>query len=335
MRPTILLFVLVLCLAVVPMDPLVTTSRAQDPAPAPPTSGPMVALSMIVTDKDNKAVTSIRKDQIRVFEDKDEQTILSIEADERPVDCVLLIDATGSFKRLITAALEAAKLFIINRRPDDQISIARFVNSSTIEKVQEFTTDNNLLLKGLDEIYLQLGQSAVIDAIYLGADHVAEYNKGNEGRRKVVVLFSDGEDRDSYYKQEQLIKLLRETGVQVFTLGIVVDLSRDKAPGFNASNPREKAEKLLTTIADETGGRVFFPNDKKELVDSAAQILLDLRGQFRIKYQSTNDASKKGFRKVEVKFVAAQGDEKRNLVTPSGYFVGPRTPAKPEKKKKS
>ncbi|HEX5966097.1 MAG TPA: hypothetical protein VFY51_09195, partial [Pyrinomonadaceae bacterium] len=110
MRPTILLFVLVLCLAVVPMDPLVTTSRAQDPAPAPPTSGPMVALSMIVTDKDNKAVTLIRKDQIRVFEDKDEQTILSIEADERPVDCVLLIDATGSFKRLITAALEAAKL---------------------------------------------------------------------------------------------------------------------------------------------------------------------------------------------------------------------------------
>lgn len=331
MRFKILLIIMVLCLAFAP------TRRAQDPAPTPPLpAGPVVALSMIVTDKDNKAVTSIRKDQIRVFEDKDEQTILSIDADERPVDCVLLIDATGSFKRLITAALDAAKLFIVNRRPDDQISIARFVNSDTIEKVQEFTTDNSLLLKGLDEIYLQQGQSAVIDALYLGADHVAEYNKGNEGRRKVVVLFSDGEDRNSYYKQEQLLKLLRETGVQVFTIGIVVDLSRDTPPAFlNRPSPRDKAEKLLNSVAEESGGRVFFPNDKKELVDSASQILLDLRGQFRIKYQSTNDASKKGFRKVEVKYVAAQGGEKRNLITPRGYFVGPRTPAKPEKKKKS
>ena len=328
MRTKILLIVLVLCLT------LVSALRAQDPPPPPPPPGPMVGLGMIVTDKDGKGVNTIRKDQIRVSEDGAEQTVLGIEPDERPVDCVLLIDASGSFRPLISSALEAAKLFIVNRRPDDQIAIARFVSSDIIENTQEFTTDNTALLKALDQIYLQKGQSAVIDALYIGADYVVKHNKENAGRRKVVVLFSDGEDRNSYYRQEQLMKLLSETGVQIFILGFTSELNKQQR-FIRTMSVREKAEKLLTTVAEETGGRVFFPATKQVLVDSAAQIILDLRAQFRIKYQSTHDASKKGFRKVEVKYVAAPGDEKRNLVTPSGYWSGPRPPAKSEKMKKS
>ena len=331
MRTKILLIVLVFSFALAP------ARHAQDPAPSPaPPTGPMVGLSMIVTDKDGKGVNSIRKDQIRVSEEGNEQTVLAIEADERPVDCVLLIDASGSFKTLIVSALEAAKLFVVNRRPDDQIAVARFVSSDIIEDTQPFTTDNTLLLKALDSIYLQYGQSAVVDALYLAADYVTKHNKENEGRRKVVVIISDGEDRNSYYKQEQLTKLLRETGVQVFILGLVSEL--DTQGGMLRISPREKAEKLLTNVADETGGRVFFPATKKALTDAAAQIILDMHAQFRIKYQSTRDASKNGYRKVDVKYVAAQGDEKRNLITPRGYFVGPRTPPdkkKSEKKKKS
>jgi Ca-activated chloride channel family protein len=326
MRKKILLIVLVLCLAVVP------TPRAQDPPPPPPPAGPMVGLSLIVTDKDGKGVNSIRKDQIRVFEDKFEQTVFGVEADERPVDYVIVVDSSGSLHRLFPSVLEAAKLFIVNRRPQDHVALVRFISSDRVEKVQEFSADNNALLKALDTSYLEGGQSAVIDALYLSAQYVDEYNKSNEGRRKVVVVISDGEDRNSYYTQEQLTKLLRETGVQLFMLGLVVDL--DAQGSMMRLSPRAKAEKLLTTIADETGGRVFFPKDKKELADSAAQIILDLRAQFRIKYQSTN-ASKKGFRKVDVKYVAAQGDEQRKLFTPSGYFIGPRTPEKSEKKKKS
>jgi len=323
----ILLIVLVFCLVSVP------TPRAQDPAPVPtPPTGPMVGLSLIVTDKDGKGINSIRKDQIRVSEDGDEQTILSIDGDERPVDCVLLIDASGSFKTLIISALEAAKLFINNRRPDDQIAIARFVSSDVIENTQEFTADNQVLLKGLDSIYLEYGQSAVVDALYLGADYVAKHNKGNDGRRKVVVIITDGEDRNSYYSQEKLTKLLRETGVQVFILGLVVELNKEA--GLTRPSARQKAEKLLNEVAEETGGRVFFPETKKALFDAAAQIIMDLRAQFRIRYQSTQ-ASKKGFRKVDVKYVAAQGDEKRNLITPHGYWFGPRPPEKSEKKKKS
>src|SRR5689334_20503739 len=66
-----------------------------------------VSLSMIVTDTQNKSVNSIRKDQVRVFEDKVEQQILSIEPDERPVDYGIVIDASGSFRRLLVSSLES------------------------------------------------------------------------------------------------------------------------------------------------------------------------------------------------------------------------------------
>ncbi len=308
-----------------------STSQGQEPAPSQTPSGPIVNLSLIVTDKDNKGVNSISRDQISVFEGKIEQTILSIEPDERPVDLVLAIDSSGSFRPLINSALEAARLFILNRRPVDQIAVVRFVSSNIIEKTQEFTTDNATLLKSLDQIYLEKGQSAVIDALYVSTQYVAEHNNSNEDRRRVVVIITDGEDRNSYYKEEHLLKLLREQEVQVFILGLVLELEKD--PRFARPDARSKAEKLLKKVAEESGGRVFFPETKEKLTQSAAEILLDQRAQIRIKYQSTDSASKNGFRKVDVKSVSTEPD-KLKLIAPRGYYFGPRPPAtKPEKKK--
>ena len=297
-----------------------TTSYGQTP----------VSLSLIVTDKDNKGVNTISKDQVRIVEDKTEQTILSIEPDERPVDLVIALDSSGSFRVWMPAALESARLMVVNRRPDDRIAVVRFVSSSIIEKVQEFTADGDTLLKAIDNFYVEKGQSAVIDALYISTQFVAEHNNSNENRRRVVAIITDGEDRNSYYKEEHLLKLLREQGVQVFVLGLVSDLESDAR--FARPGSRARAEKLLTHVAEESGGRVFFPAYKSELIDSTAQIILDLRAQFRIKYQSTNTATKPGFRKVEVKSVSNDPD-KRKLLAPPGYYFGPRPPVtKPEKK---
>jgi Ca-activated chloride channel homolog len=309
-----------------------STSHAQSPASSPSPSGPTVGLSLIITDKNNKGVNTIHKDQIRVRENGVEQTVLSVEADERPVDYILAIDATGSFQRLLVSALEAATVMVKNRRPEDQVALMRFTGRENIEKLHEFTTDGDALIKSLNSIGWEGGRSAILDALYLGAQYVSEHNKSNEGRRKVVIIMTDGEDRSSYYNEKDLIKLLGEEGVQVFVLGFVMLL--DKEAGFTRPSPRLKAEKLLTNIAEESGGRVFFPENKEELFKSAAEIILDLRAQFRIKYQSTNDAAKKGFRKVDVKFVPKDG-EKRNLIVPAGYYVGPKDPPAKKQEKKS
>jgi len=313
----------------------VSAARAQDPAPPTPSSaaGPIVALSMIVTDKDGKGVNSIRKDELRVFENQTEQTILGIEPDERPVDYVIVIDSTGSFKQFLQDAVDAAKLFVVNRRSQDEIAIVRFAGSNTIEKVEEFSTDGDLLQKAIDGSYAEGGQSAVIDALYLSTQYVAEH-KPNEGRRKALVVFTDGDERLSYYKLKDLVKLMNQESVQMFAIAFVTDLNNQTKPRKGQEPPRERAEKLLAALAQQSGGRVFFPETKEQTVTSAAEILLHLRAQFRIKYQSTTDVTKTGLRDVEVKFATPDG-ETRRVVTPRAYWFGPKPSPKPEKKKKS
>ena len=312
-RPKLIMKTTILALALVALA-LSSTPLAQEakqlPSAKPP--GPTVELSLIVTDSAKKSLNSINKEDVHVFEDKVEQTVLSVERDERPVDCILAIDSSGSFRSLFPTALEAAKFVVINRRPEDEIMIERFISSDKIQVVEKFTRDSNALVKALDQLYVERGQSAVIDAVYVAAKTFADLNRNDKNRRRVIVLITDGEDRNSYYKQEALVKLLRQSDVQIFALGIVLEL--DKPSPFVRPGARERAEKLLQTITAETGGRVFYPRDQSELTESMEQIVTDLRGQFRVRYQSSND-KKKDFRKVEVKL----SGEKRNAIVPRGY----------------
>ena len=278
-------------------------------------AGPRVELSLIVTDKENRSVNTIRKEDVHVFEGNVEQTVVSVEPDDRPVDCVLAIDASGSFRSFVAAAVEAARLIIDNRRAGDEIAIERFISSDKIEELHGFTSDGNALIESFKSFKLEAGQSAVIDAVYAAVEAVSEHNKSAD-RRKVVVLFSDGEDRNSFYKTEQLLKLLRDRKVQIFVIGITMDL--DKEARLINRSPREKAEKLLSSIVEETGGRAFFPQDGKQLTEAATQIVHDLRAQFRIVYTSNSTGT--GARKIEVK-LSDQNGEKRIAVTRRRYNV--------------
>jgi len=289
---------------------LSSTLLAQDAKP----SGRTVELGMIVTDSNKKAIDKIQKEDVRVIEDKTEQTVLSVDRDDRPIDLVLAIDSSGSVRSLFLTVLESARVIVANRRPEDEILVERFIGSEKIESMQDFTRDGKLLRTAIDKFFIEKGQSAVIDALYVAANAFTKFNKTGTDRRKVVVIITDGEDRNSFYKQEQLVKFLHLTGVQVFALGLVTEL--DKQAGLIRLSPRDKAEKLLQTVTSETGGRVFFPRNKTELLDSLQQLITDLRGQFRITYESSKE--KKGFRKVEVKLVSPNG-EKRTAIVPRGY----------------
>lgn len=295
---------------------LSSTLLAQEPSqPATKPPGPTVELSLIVTDSAKKSLKTINKEDVHVFEDKVEQTVLSVERDERPVDCIVAIDSSGSLRSLFPAVVETARVAIVNRRPEDEFMIERFISSDKIQTVVKFTRDERSLLAAVDGLYVEGGQSAVIDAVYVAAKTFADLNKAGKDRRRVVILITDGEDRNSYYKEEALVKMLRQNDVQVFAIGFVTELERD--PRFSRPGARERAEKLLQTITSETGGRVFFPRNKTELIDSLQQVTTDLRGQFRLTYQSSN-SEKNGFRKVEVKLVSPTG-EKRNAIVRPGY----------------
>ena len=304
-RPNLIIKAAIIVLA------LSSVRLAQEPKPA----GPAVQLSLIVTDSKNKSVNTIRKEDIHLTEDKVEQTVLDLASDERSVDLVLAIDSSNSLRSLMRTVFETASLVIVNRRPEDEILLLRFISSDKIQKVTNFTRDGDELVAGLRKIEIEAGQSAVVDALYVSASTFADFKKTSPDRRKVVVIITDGEDRNSYYKQEAMIKNLRQSDVQVFALGLVTELDRES--GLMMKSPRDKAEKLLKMVTEETGGRAFFPRNRTELLDSMTQIINDLRGQFRLSYQSSNGATK-GFRKVEVKLISPSG-EKLKAIVPRGY----------------
>ena len=251
-----------------------------------------------------------------------EQTVLAVDTDERPVDFVIMIDGSGSFHRSLASAQKAAEILIQQKRPADEVLIARFVTKDKIENVHNFTTDTQGPVQALASFTSEGGRSAVIDALYAAAEHVARHNRG-EDRRKAVVIITDGEDRQSARNTNALVKLLREQQVQVFAIGLTGDLYEEA--GYIRESPRARAEKLLTTVAEESGGRVFFPRKEGELFrDVTPQIVANLWAQFRIKYRSSNSTGK-DFRKIEVKIASPKG-EKRKAIVRRGYYA-PKGPS--------
>src|SRR4030095_1316435 len=196
-----------------------------------------------------------------------------------------------------------------------------------------FTTKKDLLIDGLDNLYVEGGQTAVIDAVYLSAEHASESQRGdpNDRRRRALIVITDGEDRSSVYTQEQLFGRLREDDVQIFVIGFVNEL--DKEAGFIRKSPREKAVNLINRLASETGGRAFFPDSISELPQIASEIVRDMRTQYVISYNPTNKTQDGTYRAIKVSVDQASSSERRIALTRPGRLAkreaaggGPKAP---------
>src|SRR5215213_10932449 len=108
-RPNLIIKTTILALALLSLA-LSSTLFAQDPGPpAAKPPGPTVQLTLIATDSKDKSLNTISKDDVRLVEDKVEQTVLSVEPDERPLDLGIAIDASGSVRRYIEVIVQGAK----------------------------------------------------------------------------------------------------------------------------------------------------------------------------------------------------------------------------------
>lgn len=302
---------------------------SQEPTPPPNAAVPTVKLSLIVTDRSNHSVDDLNKDEVQLLEDKVPQTLSLFSKDDRPVEYVVAIDRSGSFKNVLNPALEAVRLIINSKKDKDEIQVISFVSSDKIETVHEFAADKSQLIDSLKLLKIEGGQSAVNDAIYIAVKAAANYKAGDSIRR-AVILVSDGEERNSYYNSDALVELLRATNVQVFIIGIVNQL--DNESGFIRKSPRQAAEELLNRVASESGGRVFLIEKSRDLLQAATEIIHDLRSQYIIGYQPAAKDSKKNFRKVEVRITPSAGREKLTAITRPGYLVHPPNSDGKEKK---
>lgn len=293
----------------------------------------LVTLNVRVIDRNNRPIDNVRQTDFHVFEDGVSQPIESFTREEVPISYGLAIDTSGSLRSQLQAVIDAGKTIIDSNRSGDETFLVRFISSDKIETVQDFTASKESLIDGLDSLYVEGGQTAIIDAVYLTAEHVAEYKRGNDGdrRRRALILITDGEDRSSFYSQEKLFARLREEDVQIYVIGFVREL--DKEGGLIRKSPRDKAVNLINKLATETGGRAFFPESLSELPQIANEIVRDLRTQYVISYNPTNKQRDGSFRSIRVAVDESSSRDKRIALTrngriaPKGELAPARLPA--------
>jgi Ca-activated chloride channel family protein len=271
----------------------------------------MVVLHVRVTDATSKAVVDVPESSFRISEDGVPQTIAMFSKEEVPLSYGMVIDNSGSLRRYLSDVVRAGIRIVKTNKPTDEAFLLRFISSDKIQTVQDTTSQPQLLINGLSSLYVEGGQTAIIDAVYLGVDKLAkEAGAGNVVRRRAIILVTDGEERNSFYKLEQLLQLLASTDIQIYTIGFTHDL---KGQSF------DRARALLSQLAMDTGGRAFFPMSGAEIEHITDSIINDIRTQYVIGYVPSKTQGQKPFHKVEVSIVDDPKQEKRIAVTRLGY----------------
>jgi Ca-activated chloride channel homolog len=194
---------------------------------------------------------------------------------------------------------------------DDEAFVASFKTEP--ELAQDFTSDRRKLEDAIGELYAS-GGTALLDTIIATSDYARE--KGH-CRRKALIIFSDGMERNSAFTEKEVMEAINENDVQIYLVGFVDEETEEK--GIYGNSSLQEAKHLLSLIADDSGGRAFFPTNINEIPAIADQIAKDLRSQYVVSYYPGNYNLDGAFRTVKVT-VNSQGSRKLIARTRRGYY---------------
>ncbi|MDQ6786046.1 MAG: VWA domain-containing protein [Acidobacteriota bacterium] len=274
-----------------------------------------VKTNVLILDRNGQLANDIKAEDLKIFEDGVEQKNVSL-IKISSVNVGLAIDNSGSVRTQLDQITTAAKLVFNNLRGQDEVFLVRFVGSDKIEVIQDWTTNKAELNEAAENMYVEGGQTAVLDAVYLAAEKIAEQAKKDATRRNVLIVISDCEDVNSFYTRKEVLKKIKESDVEIYTIGFTQRLPFSSTSDYKS--PREIANNLADLFASETNGVAYFPKsskkNQKEIVEAATSILSELRAQYRIEYVSTNQKSDDKRRKLRVEIADSSKDEKRTAI---------------------
>jgi Mg-chelatase subunit ChlD len=181
-----------------------------------------------------------------------------------PLSYGIVVDNSGSYRTVLDKIVEITKEIAGENGEDDEAFLVRFVSSGKINLLQEFTADSDELLEAADEMFIEGGQTAILDAVMFSAKYLSENARGEPARRKALVLITDGEERQSVTKIEEVLKFLKENQIRVYVLGF----SSEKV-----------STKILDRLTKETGGRTFVPKTRAALAETVRELKAAVRAQ--------------------------------------------------------
>jgi VWFA-related protein len=269
----------------------------------------LVDVPLTVTDKKGRLVIMMTKDDFNLFEDGKPQAIqyFSRETD-LAMRIGLLIDTSNSIRDRLRFEQQAATDFLSDtiRRGKD----AAFVVGFDVEPqlVQDYTDNVEKLANSIRSLQAG-GVTTLYDAVFYACKEKLYFFPPPEPYlRKLMIIISDGEDNRSEHTREEALSMAQRSGVTIFAIST------------NRSGAQQRGDKVLKRLAEETGGRAFFPFEASDLAEDFREIGRDLRTQFLINYTSTNAAWDGTYRQISVVPI----DKTLHVRAKSGYFAPTR-----------
>ncbi len=260
----------------------------------------LVELYTSVVDNRGRPVEGLGKDDFKVIEDGEPQQVRRFErVEDVPIYAGILLDTSASMgeaEKLDQAVRGALRFFQKVITPKDRAAVITFADQPTL--AVRFTNQEEVLAGGLAGL-TATGNTALHDSLI----YALYYFGGVKGKRALIIL-SDGKDEGSRYSFTEALEYARRSGVALYTVGIGL-------------STRESDVRLkLSRLADETGGRFFFIAQASELEGIYDTIQKELRSQYLLAYQSSQEGDSDKFRTVEVK-MAKPGMEAKTV---RGYY---------------
>jgi len=304
---------------------LAVSAQTARPSATPPPSDDTgavktfeVRLPVTVTDKKKKKnlIAGLTRGDFSVFEGgvPQEVTFFTDEKTNPPVYVGVLMDTSPSAAGKMTFSKEAAKNFIytVTRVRKDKAAFMTFDNEVNLR--QDFTDKLDLLDKAVDKVKKVGSQTALYDAVWQFSDEKLRNAPG----RRVIVVITDGDDTFSRAELRDAIDIAQRTETTVFGISTKAGFL-GTVPGVEAGTVKDKGDKLLTQLCEQTGGEAFFTGDMLDLEKAFKKISDELRSQYIITYRPTNQNFDGKERKIEVRFndKSKEGDYK--IRTKSSY----------------
>jgi len=295
-------------------------------------------------DKNKRFIGDLKAEDIRVLEDGQPQEIFTFQPNiDLPLSLAILIDTSISEERTLPDEKAAARAFLesVLRPNRDEAAIVSFTGETTLE--QGFSGNLERLRRAIDRVEFVppsgyvgggvvvngtppisgtnqslAGSTAVWDAVWATAEELIMASA--EHSRRAIILLTDGDDTSSRMKIHDAIERAQKADALIYAIGI-----GDRYT-FNVD------EGSLRKIAEQTGGRAYFPKHERDLRDAFTQIQRDLREQYLVAYSPKNKARDGSYRRIEIQLVNPTFRQQNlKLNYRSGYFAktaGPETPAR-------
>ena len=295
-------------------------------------------------DKNKRFVGNLKQEDVRILEDGRPQEIFTFQQNiDLPLSTAILIDTSRSEERTLPDEKVAARAFLeaVMRPGRDEASVVSFTGDVTLE--QGFTGSLERLRRAIDRIefvppsgYIGggvvvggtppisgqnqtlAGSTAIWDAVWATSNELL--SDAAENSRRAIILLTDGEDTISQVKMHEAVERAQKADALIYTIGI------GDSYNFGVN------EGALRKIAEQTGGRAYFPHSERELRDAFAQIQRDLREQYLIAYSPSNKNQDGTYRRIQIEITNPELKKQLKLNYRVGYFAKGGTSGVPGKK---